>query len=98
MSSAVTAPYRAVTTASGPASAIIAALTGSRATADSRFATDMSVLTLSIWPAAACRLIRGMIAVSRETPRIPYGQLEQHRGVVVQPQEALVGAARRSGW
>jgi len=30
-------------------------------------------LTSSSWPAAACRLIRGMIAVRIDTPTIPYG-------------------------
>ena len=56
-----------------PASTMNAALTGISATADSRLASDMSAFTAGRSPSAACRLIRGMIAVSTETPRMPYG-------------------------
>ena len=49
----------------------MAAATGNNATADSRLARDMSDLTPAMSPAAACRLIRGMIAVRMETPRMP---------------------------
>ena len=57
--------------ASAPASTMIPAAIGVSATIDSRFASDASSFISANCPAAACRLILGMIAVRIETPMIP---------------------------
>jgi len=66
-----TLPNREVTRPSVADSASIATATGISAMVDSRLASDASFFTASMSPAAACRLIRGIIAVSTETPRMP---------------------------
>ena len=52
---------------------VSSALTGSSTTADSRVPSARSATTSAVRPSAAARLIRGISAVSSETPRTPYG-------------------------